>query len=251
MAIDVDKIIQFVLHNQGERTTGPFAIQSDFYNHDIKPLAYDPEGAKKLLAEAGWKPNSEGWLEKDGQRMQFTLITNNGNDKRKAVMAIAQNAWRKIGIDVRTDLVEWSVFIQDRVHKLDFDALILGWAMTTPDPDQYELWHSNQTDPKELNYAGFRNKEADDLIVKIRQEYNPEKQIEYCHRLHEIIAGEQPYTFLYVDTWNVIMDKRIVLKDTNAEGNTVYRKIPPPPLDDLYFLFNKWVRLDHVPDFSE
>ena len=39
-----------------------------------------------------------------GKRLQFTLITNSGNDIRKSVMTIVQDAWRQIGIDVRTDL---------------------------------------------------------------------------------------------------------------------------------------------------
>ena len=99
----------------------------------------DVEGAKALLAEAGWKDsNSDGTLDRmiDGERVdfEFTIITNNGNDLRKAILAIAQDAWKQIGIDVHTDLLEWSVFIQERVNKLDFDALILGWSMGI-DPD--------------------------------------------------------------------------------------------------------------------
>jgi len=61
--------------------------------------------------------------------------------------------------------------------------------------------------------VGFKNREADDLIIKIRQEYNHEKQVEFCHRLHKIIAREQPYTFLYVASGQRFLDKRIVIKD--------------------------------------
>ena len=64
MAIDVDKIIQYVLYGQGEQITGPFVKQTDYYNQNLKPLPYDPEGALRLLEEAGWKKNSDGWLEK-------------------------------------------------------------------------------------------------------------------------------------------------------------------------------------------
>ncbi|MGD8470140.1 MAG: ABC transporter substrate-binding protein, partial [Desulfobacteraceae bacterium] len=159
MAIDVNKIIKYVIYNQGERITGPFPRQTDFYNPDILPVSYDPAEALKLLAEAGWRRNAEGWLEKNGQRLQFKLITNNGNDIRKAILAIAQDSWKQIGIDVRTDLLEWSVFIQERVNKLDFDALVLGWSMGI-DPDLYQIWHSSQTGPHQLNFVGFKNKEA-------------------------------------------------------------------------------------------
>jgi len=249
MAIDVNKIIRFVLHGQGEKITGPFVKQTDFYNHDIKPLPYDPEGALNLLASAGWRRNASGWLEKNGQRLRFTLITNSGNPLRQAILAVAQDAWKKIGVDVRTDLLEWSVFIQERVNKLDFDALILGWQMGI-DPDLFQIWHSSQTGPYQLNFVGFENKEADDLIIRIRQEYDHGKQIVYCHRLHRIIAEAQPYNFLYVRKWTAVLDKRIVIKEQGPDGNPVYRKITATKTGNYAFDFNKWIKRPSAPVFS-
>ncbi len=246
MAIDVEKIIDFVLYGQGERITGPFVKQTDYYNAGLQPLPYDPQGALTLLEEAGWSRDRDGWLEKDGKKFQFTLITNNGNDLRKAVLAIAQDAWRKIGIDVRTDLLEWSVFIQERVDKGDFDALVLGWRMGI-EPDLYQIWHSSQTHPHQLNFVGFQDQEADDLIMKIRQEYDHDRQVAYCHRLHEIIARAQPYTFLYVSKWTAVLDKRIVIRDRDSEGRPVYKQITPTQTGNFTFYFNKWIKLAEVP----
>ena len=249
MVIDVEKILKYVLHGQGERITGPFVKQTDYYNHDLKPVPYDPEGALKLLEEVGWRRNREGWLEKDGKRFQFTLITNSGNDLRKAILTIAQDGWKQIGIDVRTDLLEWAVFIQERVDKADFDALILGWGMGI-EPDLYQIWHSSQTNPYQLNFVGFRNSQADDLIIKIRQEYDHERQVAYCRQLHEIIAREQPYTFLYVGKWTAVLDKKIVIRETDSEGNVIYRKIKPTKTGSYTFYFNKWIKLPDVPSFA-
>jgi ABC-type transport system substrate-binding protein len=249
MAIDVNKIIRYVLDNQAERITGPFAKQTDYYNHDVKPLPYDPQGALKLLAEAGWKPNSQGWLEKNGRPLQFTLITNSGNDIRKAILAIAQDAWKQIGINVQTDLLEWSVFIQERVNKLDFDALVLGWSMGI-EPDLYQIWHSSQTGPQQLNFVGFKNHKADELIVKIRQDYDHRTQVEYCHQLHALIAREQPYTFLYVGKWTAILDKRIVIKEVNAAGKIVYKKITPTKTGNFQYYFNQWIKLPKMPELA-
>ena len=249
MAINTDKIIDYVLHGQGERITGPFVKQTEFYNASIAPPPFDPQAALQLLEEAGWRRNSQGWLEKDGKSLEFTLITNSGNDLRKAILAIAQDAWRQIGVKVSTDLVEWSVFIQERVNKLDFDALILGWSMGI-DPDLYQIWHSSQTNPQQLNFVGFSNAEADDLIVRIRQEYDFDRQVKYCHRLHEIIADEQPYTFLYVGKWTAVLDRRIVIKTRDAAGNDWYKKIEPTKTGSYTFDFNKWIKLSEVPQFA-
>ncbi len=249
MAIDTDKIIQYVLHGQGERITGPFVKQTDYYNRELPPVPHDPPGAVRLMEEAGWKRNQEGWLEKDGKRLQFTLITNSGNEIRKAVMAIVQDAWRQIGVDVRTDLLEWSVFIQERVNKLDFDALVLGWQMSI-EPDLFQIWHSSQTEPHYLNFVGFKSEEADKLIIRIRQEYNHEQQVVLCHQLHDIIAREQPYTFLYVSKWTAVLDKRIVIKEVDPKGKVTYRKITPTKTGNFTFYFNKWIKLPEAPHFS-
>ena len=250
MAIDVNKIIKYVLYGQGERITGPFVKQTDYYNHNIKPLPYDPEGALKLLETAGWKRNKAGRLEKNGKPFTFTLITNNGNDLRKAILAIAQDAWKQIGIDVRTDILEWSVFLQERIYKLDFDAVVLGWQMDI-EPDLFQIFHSSQTLPFQLNYVGFKNKKADDLIIKIRQEYNHDRQVELCHRLHAIIADQQPYTFLYVGRWTAVLDKRIVIKTVDTTGAVRYEKITPTKTGSYSFYFNRWIKLPQVPSFMD
>ena len=249
MAINIDQIIEFLLFGQGERITGPFVKQTDYYNHSLDPVQYDPDGALRLLQEAGWHHNDEGWLVKDGKQLQFTLITNHGNDLRKALLAIAQDAWRKIGIDVRTDLLEWSVFIQERVDKADFDAVILGWSMSI-EPDLYQIWHSSQSNPHQLNFVAFNNEKADDLIIKIRQEYDHDQQVAYSHQLHEIIASEQPYTFLYATKWTAVLDKRIVIRQVVRDGTSTYKKITPTKTGNYTFYFNKWIKLPESPIFA-
>ncbi len=250
MAIDTQKIIDYVLYGQGEPITGPFAKQTDYYNHDIQPLPYDPKGALKLLARAGYTRGADGYLQKNGRRLAFTLITNNGNTLRKAILAIAQDAWKKLGIQVETDLLEWSVFVQKRVDKLDFDALILGWSVGIS-PDQFTIWHSSQTGEYQLNFVGFSDPEADDLIIKIRQEYDHGRQVAYCHRLHEIIARAQPYTFLYVGRSTALLDKRIVRKVTGANGKIEYKQITPTKSGSYMYNFNQWIKLSQPPSFAE
>jgi ABC-type transport system substrate-binding protein len=249
MAIDTDKIIRYVMYDQAERITGPFVKQTDYYDKSIQPLPYDPEGALELLNEAGWRKNKNGVLEKAGKTFSFTLITNNGNAIRKNILTIAQDSWRKIGIDVKTDLVEWAVFIGKYVNKGNFDALVLGWSMGI-DPDLYQIWHSSQTNENQLNFVGFRNQKADDLIVKIRQEYDHDKQVGYCKRLHRIIADEQPYTFLYVGKWTAVLDKKIVIKEYAESGEDRIRKITPTKTGSYTFYFNKWIKLAQNPVFE-
>ena len=196
MAINTNDIIDFVLYGEGERTTGPFARETPWYNDDVPPLPYDPEGALALLEEAGFSRDAEGWLARDGKRFEFNLITNNGNEKRKAIVSIVQDAWRAIGVKVDTQLFEWSVFLEDYVNVAEFDALVLGWRMT-PDYDIFQLWHSSQAGPRQLNFVGYDRPEADALMEALRREYAEDALLAGTHALHAMIAEDQPYTFLY------------------------------------------------------
>jgi ABC-type transport system substrate-binding protein len=241
MAIDVQEIIEYVLYGQAERTTGPYPKQTEFYDPTVEPLPYDPEGALALLAEAGWRRNADGWLEKNGQPLAFTLITNSGNEVRKAVMVVAQNAWRRLGIKVETLTMEWAVFINERVDKGDFDALILGWSMGL-DADLYQIFHSSQTGHFQLNFVGYANPAADALMIRIRQEYNHDRQVAMARELHRLIAADQPYTFLFVGKALVLLDRKVIRMVRDSGGKELYLPIVPDKLGGIKFHFNQWVK---------
>ncbi|HVJ14270.1 MAG TPA: peptide-binding protein [Polyangiaceae bacterium] len=250
MAINVDELIKYVLYGEAKRTSGPYYQNTPYYNRDVPLLPYDPAGALELLRQAGWTKNKDGFLEKDGKVFEFTLITNNGNPQRAAIMTVAQAAWRRLGIRCETQTFEWTVFLEDFVEAHKFDAFILGWAGGGLDPDLYQIWHSSQTDKYELNKVGYQNKEVDELILRIRQEYDRDKQIELAHRLHAVIAGDQPYTFLYAPKVTWAIDNKIVIVNRKPDGSEDYAPIAVTPSGEISYFFNKWRKLPSAPHFA-
>lgn len=241
MAIDVDEIIRYVLYGQGRRTTGPFPQQTEYYDPGVRPVPYDPAGAARLLAEAGWRKNAQGILEKNRKPLEFTLITNSGNEERQAIMVIAQNAWRRLGVKVEVLALEWAVFIRERVNKLDFDAVVLGWSMGL-DPDIYQIFHSSQAGPQQLNFVGYANPRADELMVRIRREYDDARQTAMARELHRLVAQDQPYTFLYVRRALVLMDAKIVRMVRHPDGTPAYLPFEPNRLGRINFHFDQWIK---------
>ncbi|MDM8560225.1 ABC transporter substrate-binding protein [Candidatus Parabeggiatoa sp. HSG14] len=244
MAINADEIIEYILYGEGEKITGPYPKSTQWYNHKVKQIPYDPKKAQRILAKLGWKKNAQGWLEKEGKIFEFNLITNNGNLQRKAIMTIAQNSWRKIGIKCNTQLFEWAVFLKDFVNSGQFDAVVLGWSMGM-DPDLYQIWHSSQAGPQQLNFVGYNSPEVDQLIVQIRQEYDIATQRNLTHQLHSIIAEDQPYTFLYAPRSNLVLDKKIVTMEKDGS----YSKIKKTKSGSVFFHFNRWRKLEYTPKF--
>ena len=250
MAINIDEIVTYLMYGEGERVTGPYPKETDWYNHSVPPLPYDPDGAKKILAELGWRPNAKGWLEKNGQRFTFNLITNSGNPIRKNIMTIIQDAWLKIGVQCHTQYFEWAVFLEDFVNTGEFDAIILGWTTPPVDADLYQLFHSSQIGQRRLNFVGYHNSEADRLIERIRREYDREQQRELAHQLHHLIAEDQPYTFLFSPLATWVFDKKIVLVEKTAEGSEQYRKLYPTLGGSIDYYFNKMRKLAQTPEFA-
>jgi peptide/nickel transport system substrate-binding protein len=196
-AINKKEIIEGVLLGLGKEATGPYKPGTWYYNPDVPRLPYDPGKAKALLAEAGWRPNAEGILVKDGRPFAFTILTNQGNDIRVRTAEIIQRRLRQIGILVKIRMVEWAAFLKEFIEKGRFEAVLLGWN-TGLDPDQYDIWSSTKTKPGELNFIGYKNPEVDKLLAQGRHTFDREKRRRAYFRFQEILAEDQPYTFLFV-----------------------------------------------------
>lgn len=197
-AIDKNEIIQGVLLGLGLKATGPYKPDTQWYNPKVKKYPYDVEKAKTLLAKAGWRASEkDGTLQKDGKPFEFTILTNQGNETRAKCAEIIQRRLQTVGIKVKIRTVEWSAFINDFIDKKNFEAVILGWTLGQ-DPDIYDIWHSSKVGPKELNFISYKNPEVDDLLAKGRYTFDARVRKACYDRIQEILAEEQPYTFLYV-----------------------------------------------------
>jgi ABC-type transport system substrate-binding protein len=205
-AVDVPSMVRYILYGHGLQSTGIFTPQMWFFDPSITPLAHDLEKARQLLAEAGWKPGADGILQKYGERFSFTLITNNGNEVRRDIATLAQDGLKKLGIEVKVELYEWAVFLKNHINKGDYDAMVLGWSLGNS-YDQFQIWHSSQANPEQLNVVGYKNPKADRLLDEIRQEYNREKIIAMASELQRTIYEDQPYLFLYVPEGTSVMWK--------------------------------------------
>jgi peptide/nickel transport system substrate-binding protein len=196
-AINKQEIIDGVLLGMGVPATGPYKPGTWFYNPHVHDFTFDPERAKALLAAAGWRLNAEGIQEKEGQPFEFTILTNQGNEVRVRTAEIIQRRLREVGIKVKIRTVEWAAFIKDFIEKRRFEAVLLGWT-TGQDPDVFDVWHSSKTNPGELNFIHYQNPEVDRLLEEGRHTFNQEKRRACYFKFQEILAHDQPYTFLFV-----------------------------------------------------
>jgi peptide/nickel transport system substrate-binding protein len=207
-AVNKQEIIDGVLLGLGRPAVGPYKPGTWWYKADVKTFPFDPERAKALLAEVGWKPGSDGILEKDGKPFSFTIRTNQGNLVRQQTAEIIQRRLKAIGIDVKIHVVEWAAFLNTFIRKRDFEAIILGWGLGT-DPDQYEIWHSSKTGSEELNHISYKNPKVDELLEAGRRTFDQTKRKAIYGELQEILAEDQPVIFLYVPDALPVVSSRV------------------------------------------
>jgi len=208
-AINKKEIIDGILLGLGKVATGPYKPGTWPYNPDVRHYPHDQGKAKALLAEAGWiDRDGDGIRDRDGQPFVFEIVTNQGNDLRAKCAEITQKTLSDIGITVKIRVIEWAAFINDFINKKKFDATILGWNITL-DPDLYDVWHSSKTKPGELNFTSFKNDEVDELLEKGRGTFDQGERKKCYYRIQEILAEEQPYTFLYIAEALPIISSRV------------------------------------------
>src|ERR1700730_7602716 len=137
-----------------------------FATSGLNDYKYDPARAEQVLQSDGWAKGSDGIYAKDGQKLEFSIITNSRNVVRETFIQIAAEQYKQIGVNVEPKTESFEALV-DRLNQSrdptygdqgghDFDAVVLGWGLTA-DPDLYSIWDSNSTHAGENNSIQYKN----------------------------------------------------------------------------------------------
>ena len=194
MATDRQSLVDGLVQGYGEVSTGPAAPMQWERNEALEPWPYDPEEAKRLLAEAGWRDtDGDGILDKDGQPLRFQMTTNNDNVLRQDILVALQSQFRAVGADARARSVEFNTMV-DHWMSGEFDTLVAGWDLYLRfDPTQ--LFETGAP----YNGGAFSNPRVDQLLRQARTTLDRAAAEPLWDEFLQIIHDEQPYIFLIAD----------------------------------------------------
>lgn len=195
-AVDKKTILQRVLQGKGQLSTGPIpAVMGWPYTSNVPTYPYDPGKAKALLAQAGWKPGPGGVLAKDGKRFSFKMVVDKRNPTRVQIATIAQQYFKRLGMDVNLQTLEWGDLIKNywRPHK--YEAMTF-YQIYAPDPDLFGYFHSRYTD-KGRNLSRYANPKVDKLLADGRNVTDQKKRQEIYFEIQRILAEDAAMVFLY------------------------------------------------------
>jgi len=155
-----------------------------WYAKNVPIPKRDVEKAKALLKEAG-VPNPS-----------FTLMTATTADAQR-VAQVVQAMAKEAGFDVKIQLTEFATSL-DEATKGNYEAYVLAWS-GRPDPDGNLQAHLGCNAP--LNYAGWCNKEANELIDKQRVTIDRGERQKLFDQIATYVQKDRPIVYLYHRHW--------------------------------------------------
>ncbi len=196
LAIDREAMVDALLAGEGEVPPTPILAPLPEHDPSIRPLPHDPEAARRLLREAGFRDtDGDGILEKNGRPFAFRMLVQAGNRVRRDAAVMIERSLHAIGVRVEIVPVENSSFYGTLAHR-EMDAWIAGWR-TSLRVDMTEMLHATACGPEGADFGSWSQPEADRLASSARETLDPRERRQAFWAWERIFQREQPYTILF------------------------------------------------------
>ncbi len=201
-AIDQKRIVQLVMHGLGSPVYGPVPPYPDTFLSPAAragqyPVGYDVAKARKLLAQAGFTPGKDGMLQKNGQRLAFTLLIPAGPPVSIEIAESIQQDLQAVGITMKVRQMEFNQLLAVMAGQPQkWQAILLGMTLG-PYPSGEELF----TQGAALNNNGYASAEMDRLIKQSTDEPGLAGLFAY----QDFASAQQPVIFLPNERYSVLV----------------------------------------------
>lgn len=192
-ATDRATLIRYLLRGQARPASSLLPPNHWADEPNVKPYAYDPAQAERLLDAAGFPRGA------DGTRLHLTLKTSTEESARLLGQALADQ-WKRVGVTLELRPLEMATFLSD-VGRGSFQLYTLRWIGANNDPDMFSyVFSSRRMPPLGANRGHYRNPALDALIDRQRVEMDREKRKAILSEIQKIVAEDEPYLNLwYID----------------------------------------------------
>ena len=200
--VDKDTIIDEVQEGLGYPQWASISpAAGDFHNPNVRQYEYSIERANEILDGLGWTDTDGDGVREDGNgnRIEFTLVTNTGNNVRLKVGEILQQGMADAGLAVDYQPLEFGVLVEMLTTTYDWDAVLVGLTGGTEPHGGITVWHSSEGlhfwNPYQEEPATEWEAEINELYIRGSQELDRTKRIDYYHRAQEIAAENAPIIY--------------------------------------------------------
>ena len=202
MAINREDLCRIVYAGYAKPAYGPVSPSNHFwFNTSLEDPKYDPQGALRMLVQAGFRLENDTLKDRAGNPVEFTVVTNSGNAAREKIATMIQQDLSQVGIKVNVVTLDFPSLIERMTRTFDYEACILGLVNTDLDPNgQMNVWLSSsenhQWNPSQKSPATTWEAEIDKLMREQATAPTEKERKAKFDRVQQIAAEQQPFIYL-------------------------------------------------------
>jgi peptide/nickel transport system substrate-binding protein len=214
-AIDRKALLEKVQHGLGE-LTDTFECKTLFpnsYDDDVMKYPYDPEKAKALLDEAGWKVGPGGVRVKNGQKLSFQISTQAESTTGRNNQEQIQTYWRAVGVDAQVKNYPTSLFFDNNaavgiIQGAKYDVAMFAWGAAA-DVDAGAIYSAHYLAPKGQNALFWTNAKATAAMDDANLTVDQKRRIADYRTVQEEFAKDVPSIVLWFRKEVITHDERL------------------------------------------
>lgn len=170
-------------------------------NQKLRAPGYDPAAALRQLAGLGWQLRNGTLYDRAGHPVEFSIVTNAGNETRAKMIELVQADLVRIGIHVNIVKLDFPALIERITRTYDYEACLLGTGNATPTPESTRnLWVSSSADhlwnPSERVPATAWEKELDHQMRLVDTATSFAARKNAFDQIQQIMADQQPIIYI-------------------------------------------------------
>jgi peptide/nickel transport system substrate-binding protein len=201
-AINRDDLARIVFRGHAVPAIGIISPANKFwFNEKLKPHPYDTTSALRRLQQDGFHLDNGTLRDKNGNAVEFSIITNAGNAARESMATMIQADLKKIGIKVNVATLDFPTVIERITQKFNYEACLLGGFNSDLDPNsQMNIWLSSaenhQWNPSQKSPATQWEAEIDKLMREQASSADQHKRKQDWDRVQQIAWEQEPFIYL-------------------------------------------------------
>jgi peptide/nickel transport system substrate-binding protein len=217
MAIDRRQLVRSIYDSLAVPAIGPFTEALSTYDSSIAQIPYDPDSAAALLDASGWRDaNSDGWREKDGDQLRFTIIVPSSSTPRMRAAVIMQEMFKKVGVRAEIEQMDFPTH-GNRQEARRFDASMNTMASDGVPSTIRQLW-STAAAREGSNYGSYESPRFDALVDSAAAQMDPAKASALYRQAYQLLADDAPAIWLFEPLSFAGMQRRIHPVGMRANG---------------------------------
>lgn len=213
LAVNRSALIQAAQQGHAQVQYGPISPAVLGYWPGVEEIGYtyNLAQAQTLLAEAGYKPNGAGILEKEGQPLRFPLLVSEFTTEAE----VLREQYKALGAELSIEVMDSGSLFQ-RTSSGDFQMMLI--SIEYPDADiLYLLYHSQSSLP-----IGLADPKLDEILDKTRSTVDPAQRQEWVNQAQAYIVKQAYMLPLYTPTIYSAVNGRVKNLIVRPDGSFIF-----------------------------